>query len=101
MSDPIKDIPDLIKYIKQYANDNPDSKGVCDIFLNRMDNLSNMKNGEVVSVESTNTYKHYITVSLAVGVPDKMNIGEILKELKRIEDMINANSGLVFEIKIS
>ena len=101
MSEGIKDIEGFCEYIKQYAEDHTDSKEICNVFLGRMESFSKLSKGEEVSIESTNTYKHYITVSVSVGVPDKMNVGEILKELKRIEDIINTNSELKFKINLS
>jgi len=101
MSEDAKDIKGFCKYIEQYSKDNPASKDICELFLNRMDSLSNLSKGEDFSIESTNVYKHYITVSVSVGVPSKMNVGDILKELKRIEDVMNSNSELNFKIALS
>lgn len=101
MSEDVKDIEGFCDYIKQYAKDNPSSEEICNVFLSRMETFSKLSKGEEVSIESTNTYKHYITVSVSVGVPSKMNVGNILKELKRIEDIMNNNSELKFEINLS
>ncbi|HUU87028.1 MAG TPA: hypothetical protein VMX17_04655 [Candidatus Glassbacteria bacterium] len=101
MSEGVKDIEGFCEYIEKYAKDNPGSQEVCKMFLNRMESFSKLSKGEEVLIESTNTYKHYITVSVSVGVPSKMNVGDILKELKRIEDIMNANSELKFEINFS
>lgn len=95
----IKTVEDLQQYIQKCGENSPDLNDTCNLLLERINAINKMTKGEESSVESTNTYQHYITLSVAVGVPSNMDIGQLLEEIKKIEALMNENSNLSFKIK--
>ena len=89
---------DFFKQMDALVGDDPAKQAIAKVITARYQQL----HGSGDKISST-TYKFYnkITLSVKVGVPDDMSIGELKTVLEKIEKQINENYKITFNIEFS